>query len=296
MGHADSDLARVDMDTTVGVQVYMNNAARQPACPTFLPEEAVSAKQTCSEGTVVAPAKDSTIGSGALQPTGPSAASLCAGIPDHLQQLSSAPQPADSHDHPKGHTDVAQPSMAAKATTGLVGEDLQVPPHHRAHHQKPLQLEEAEIDWAGEGSAQPLGQRDANSGVEAEGHHAGWSDSDAEEYDPEATLHSDEDFHDLTHGASPSAAQHATARGRFGHAQKDQEHKHEADVVSCSQIGVHTREGAASAVHDATLRFVKAILNPLFAAQVRFSLWSLHAKHTVWLAHTTAWAMTLSHQ
>ena len=284
------------MDTTVAVQVYMNNAARQPACPTFLPEEAVSAKQTCSEGTVVAPAKDSTLGSGALQPTGPSAGSLSAGIPDHSQQPSPPAQPASSHDHPEGHTDSAQPSMAAIAMPGLVEEHPQVPQHYRAHLQKPPLLEEAEIDWAGEKSAQPPGQGQAKSDVEPEFHHAGWSDSDAEEYDPEATPQPDEECPDSTHGAVPSAAQHATAMGRSGLAQKDQEHKHEAGVVSCSQNGVHAREGAASAVHDATLRFVKAILKPLFAAEVGCNLWSLHADYALRLAHSTAWAIKLSLQ
>ena len=260
----------------MGVQVYMNNAARQPACPTFLPGEAQPAKQTCSEGTVVPQARDSTTGNGVLHPTAPSAASLGAGIPDHSQQPSSAAQPAGSHDHPEAHTDSAQPSTAAKCMAGLMQGESQVLQHHRAHPQKLLQVEEAEIDWEGEESAQPPGQGQANSDVELDGHHAGWSDSDAEEYDPEATPQPDEEFHDLPHGAVASAAQHATPRGQPGHAQKDLEQKHEACINRCSQNRVHTKEGTAPAVHDATLRFVKAILNPLFAAQVSFSLSCLH--------------------
>ena len=272
----------------MGVQVYMNNAARQPACPTFLPGEAEPAEQTCSEGTVVPYARDSTTGNGGLHPTAPSAASLGAGIPDHSQQSSSAAQPASSHDHPEGHTDSAQRSTAAEAMPGLAEEHPQVPQHHKAHPQKPPQLEEAEIDWAGEEIAQPLGQREANSDAELESPHAGWSDSDAEEYNPEATPLSDEECPDSTHGAVPSAAQHAARRGHLGRAQKELEQKHEACINRCSQNRVHTREGTAPAVHDATLRFVKAILNPLFAAQVSSSLSCLHGNCVAWLAHPTA--------
>ena len=222
----------------------MKNAARQPACPTFLSGGAEPAKQACSEGTVIALAKD------ALQPTAPSAASLSAGNFDHSQQPSSAALPASSHAHPEGHTDSEEPSTEAKGWTGPMQGEAQVPQHREAQPQKPPQLEEATIDWAGEESAQPSWQWEADSDFELEVHHAGWSDSDAEEYDPEAaTAQSDEDCHDLTHGASLSAAQHATHRGQAGRKQKDPGQKHRARINSCLQNGGHAEEDAASAVH-----------------------------------------------
>ena len=275
VGHMDSESTRVDEVTTVRLQVYMNNAARQQACPTYLSGGAVPAKQTCSEGTLMA--KDSSTEMLVAQCTAPSAASLSASIPDHSQLPSSAAQPASSRDHSEGRTDSVQPSMAAKVWTGPMQGEAQVAQHHEAHLQKPLQLEEAEIDWTGEESAQLPGEGQADSDVESDINHAGWSDSDAEEYDPEATPQSDEEVHDLTDGASPSAAQHATHRGHLGRAQKDLGQKQKARINSCSRNGMHAREGVASAVHDATLRYVKAILKPLYAAQAGFNPSCLHA-------------------
>ena len=274
----------------------MNNAARQPACPSFLSGEAVPAEQTCSKTTLLAQAKDCTTGASALHPTAPSAAGLCAGTPAQSQQPSSAAQPAGSQGHPEGHTDSAQPSMAATGMTGLAEDGPPVAPPHKAHPQKPSQLREADIDWAGEDSAQPQGCGEADCDAEPEVDHAGWSDSDAEEYDPEAMPHPDDEFQEATRGGVAPAARRASARQRSGHTQKDLEQRHEARMSSCARNGVQAREGAASAVHDATLRFVKAILKPLFAAQVGLLSWSLRANCAVWLAHLTAWAMMLSNQ
>ena len=165
---------------------------------------------------------------------------------------------------------------------------------------KQLQLVEAEIDWAGDTSVQPQehgrpngslatgidpgscsddsggeydprdpslqqqGRRDADGSMAAKVDPGAWSESNSgEEYDPEgAALEIDtDDF---------SPRRHASGRGQRGHVQPagPQKRSQEHGPVQGSSDGGASPGDATSMVENATLRFVKAIVNPLYAAQV----------------------------
>jgi len=131
---------------------------------------------------------------------------------------------------------------------------------------KPLQLVQAEMDWSGDTSLQQHGQDDEIDSLEAE-RDAGWSSSEEEEYDPEGAL-LDIDLHVL------SPTQHSSKRKQKDIARDATAEMHTAEHDSSGRVtvGVLAPEHAAALVQNATLRFVKAILNPLYAAQVSSSL------------------------
>ena len=165
---------------------------------------------------------------------------------------------------------------------------------------KPLQLVEAEIDWAGDTSLQPQGNgkpdgslateldsgscsddsggdyntrdpslqpqgcRDADGGMAAEIHPDSRSESDSgEEYDPEGA--------ELEIGSDTFLPRrHASGNGERAPAQSAGPHKrsHEHGQVQGSSDRGAAAGDAANMVEKATLRFVKAIVNPLYAAHV----------------------------
>ena len=264
----------------------MNHAARQQACPSFLPSEAKVARQAGAADAAGNAAKPlpSVVGKGPGEAGADSfrlaAAAECSAA--HPFQNGIAQQ-ADAHRSPAKHGDLnlADASSDQKELA------------------KPLQLVEAEIDWAGETSLQPQGNakpngslateldsgscsddsagdykprdpslqqqgcRDADGGMAAD-HPESRSESDSgEEYDPEgAALEIDSDTF--------SPRRHASGNVQPAPAQSQGPHKrsHEQGQVQGSSDRGAAAGDAAIMVEKATLRFVKAIVNPLYAAQV----------------------------
>ena len=265
----------------------MNHAARQQACPSFLPSGAKAARQGGAADAAGSAAKPlhSVVGSGPGK-TGADSFRLAAAAERsaaHPFQNGIAQQVADAQRSPAKHEDL-----------NLAGSNS-----HQKELAKPLQLVEAEIDWAGDTSLQPQengkpdgslaaevdsgscsddsgeynprdpslqqqGCRDADGGMAAEIHPDIRSESDSgEEYDPEgAALEIDSDDF--------SPRRHASGTGQRGPAQSagPQKRSHEHGQVQGSSDRGASAGDATNLVEKATLRFVKAIVNPLYAAQV----------------------------
>lgn len=248
------------------MQVYLNNAAKQLACPSFLPAEAKPAQQQDAEDTAGKAAKhaDSTgFGSPAHCTTPrPDTERLAGPVMQNSEQKdlpsSSAGslKPVEQGSSPEQY---AGQLMSAGANLGsAMGQDSALPERHQTSglpepEQEPpqhLQLVEAEIDWEGDTVPQQRGSVPGDSSLAAEVDPGGWSDSEAEEYDPDKE-------YDLS-GARHDPGAKAKARQRPAN--------HERGHTSGDRAAPD--EHAQSAVQRATLRFVKAILNPLYAAQV----------------------------
>ena len=128
-----------------------------------------------------------------------------------------------------------------------------------------LRLEEADIDWSGNTTLQRSEQVGADGHLKEDGDHSSWSDIESEEYDPEgAPLDVDSHLLSPKRRSSEKAQRRSAQSGRSAHhsAEADQDN---ADKALTSEPAPSS---TAPAVQKATLRFVKAILNPLYAAQV----------------------------
>ena len=266
----------------------MSHAARQQGCPSFLPSEAKAAQQGGAADTAGHASKPlpSVAGNGPGK-TGADISGLGAAAEHsaaHPSQNGTAQHVADAQGSPAKHEDL---NLA-----GASSYQKELP--------KQLQLVEAEIDWAGDTSVQPQehgrpngslatgidpgscsddsggeydprdpslqqqGRRDADGSMAAKVDPGAWSESNSgEEYDPEgAALEIDtDDF---------SPRRHASGRGQRGHVQPagPQKRSQEHGPVQGSSDGGASPGDATSMVENATLRFVKAIVNPLYAAQV----------------------------
>ena len=247
----------------------MNNAARQQACPSFLPAEArPTQQQSAAENT----AEDSTTPVSTAAGKASQHSNIAAGnhslanpTGQARSQGSSAAAAQNSlQQHHDAHPQSSTGSRLASASDQENGATQSTEAGQGAA--KPLQLVEAEMDWPGDTSLQQHRQDDENNSLEAEG-DAGWSDSEEEEYDPEGAL-LDIDSHVL------SPTQHSSQRKQKGIAHDTTPEMHNAEHESSGRVAVSELAPghAAAAVQNATLRFVKAILNPLYAAQVSSSL------------------------
>ena len=250
----------------------MNNAARQQACPSYLPAEARPAlQQDAAEDTEGMIKSSSTSGDQAAQHSSAvaSAQPVVNVLGKPQSQISNSPTCATApQQNPAQQKDAGLPNSASVNPGPPISREAEVPLSIGGNEDaaKGVQLEEAEIDWAGDTSLQQQKQDDGDGSPKAEGDRSSWSDADSEEYDPEGAL-LDIDSHVLSpRPRSSGKKQHGSAQAEVGAhppAEPDREKPGKA-----SAEGPPTQLDAAPAVQKATLRFVKAILNPLYAAQV----------------------------
>lgn len=247
----------------------MNNAARQQACPSYLPAEARPAQQQCvAEDMAGMPKPSSTACDHAAQHS--SAAAGAQPVANLLEKHQSQISPSCATDPQQDIAEQKDAGLANSAGTipgSPTSKKAEVPLTNGTQEDatKGLQLEEAEIDWSGDTSLQQQKQDDGDGSPKAEGDHSGWSDVDSEEYDPEGAL-LDIDSHVLSpRPRSSEKRQHGSAHSDLGaHPAAEPDRKMSGEDAA----GKLSARNAAPAVQKATLRFVKAILNPLYAAQV----------------------------
>ncbi len=242
----------------------MNNAARQQACPSFLPAEARPVQeQSAAENTAEESISPVSTTAGKASQHGNVAAGkqpLANPSGQAGSQGGSAAAQNSLQQHQDAHPHSSAGSRLASASDQENGATQPIEAGQGAA--KPLQLVEAEVDWSGDTSLQQHADHDENDSLETEG-DASWSDSEEEEYDPEGAL-LDVDSHLL------SPTQHSSKRKQIDIARNTTAEMHTAEHDSSGRaaVGELAPEHAAAAVQNATLRFVKAILNPLYAAQV----------------------------
>ena len=240
----------------------MNNAARQQACLSYLPAEARPPQQqgAAEDGAGLSRPYRTSSDQAPQHSSAAASAQPAVNVSEiHQSQISNslscavAPQQS-----PTEQKDAGRPISKDAEAPSISGGDEGAA--------KGVQLEEAEIDWsAGDTSLQQREQADGHGSPKAEGDQRSWSNVDSEEYDPEGAL-LDIDSHVLSpRPRSSENRQHGSAhsdRGAHSAAEPDREKSGEDAASKPSPYN------AAPAVQKATLRFVKAILNPLYAAQV----------------------------
>lgn len=261
----------------------MNNAARQQACPSYLPAEARLAQQqgAAEDGAGLAAPSSTAIDHAAQHSSAAASAQPAVNVPEKGQsQVSNSPSCAPALQQKSAELKDAEPAISAPAIPGSPnGKEAEVPLTDGGTEDaaKGVLLEEAEIDWSGDTSLQQHRQADGDGSPKAEGDQSSWSDVDSEEYDPEGAL-LDIDSHALSpRPRSSEKRQRGSAHAVPGaHSAAEPDH----EKLGKTAAGKPPPLDPAPAVQKATLRFVKAILNPLYAAQVSNSCATL-AKHAV---------------
>lgn len=254
-------------------QVYMNNAARQQACPSYLPAEARPAQQQgATEDMASMSRPGSTSYAHALQHSSAAASNqIVASVPEpppsQICKSQSCATAATSEITPgeQRGTELAIPTSTIPVSPIDKEDGVHLAQEASRDAAEGLRLEEAEIDWSGDTVLHQSGQVDADGCPKEEGEHSSWSDIDSEEYDPEgAPLDMDSHLLSPKRRSSEKGQESSAQSGRGAHplAEADQD---DVDRAAASEPAPRK---TAPAVHKATLRFVKAILNPLYAAQV----------------------------
>lgn len=252
----------------------MNNAARQRACPSYLPAEARPSQQQGAEEDGAAPSLPADTSYDAAHQHGISAANdqaAASALEEHLRQMNNSQSCAtDPQRIPEEQKDAKPTSSLSAIPNTLIKTDdgLTLTNEAKGTAAEGICLEEAEIDWSGDISLPQQGEGDGDDSLAAEDKQSSWSDADSDEYDPEGAL-LDIDSHVLSPRCRSSGKRRqGSARAEIGaQSSAERDHPHPGKSAAGEPIPLD----AAPAVQKATLRFVKAILNPLYAAQVRIS-------------------------
>ena len=254
-----------------GDQAYMNNAARQQAWPSYLPAEARPAQQqgAAEGGSELLPPASTSYAAAPQHSNAEAYSQALARVPEqHLRQTDNSHSCATAPQRTPGEQGDPELACSMSAIPGApICKEDGVPLANEARRDaaEGLCLKEAEIDWSGDMSLPQQGQGDGDDSLAAEDDQSSWSDADSEEYDPEGAL-LDIDSHVL----SPRRRSSEKRRRGSAKAEVGAQSSAEPDVQhpGKSAAGGPPPLDTAPAVQKATLRFVKAILNPLYAAQV----------------------------